>query len=191
MKSVAIAAVLVCALIGRAEANDLGERGAISINGAFALDFTSRSTDAKNDQSVTEVRVAPNGDFFVVPNVSLGGGLLVDYQSQGDTSQTAFGIQARGGYYLPLGSAGIWLQVGFDYLHGKSELATGLGSVNVSYDTFALDVNVPIIIHLAPNFFFGIGPTLRQDIAYSDDVDGNADVKTRVLGITSLVGGVW
>jgi hypothetical protein len=191
MKSVAIAAVLVCALVGQAEANDLGERGAISINGDFVLDITNTSTDADNDVSRTEVLVAPNGDFFVVPNVSLGGGLLVDYTSQGDSSQTSFGLQARGGYYLPLGSAGIWLRLGFDYLHGKAEQSTPLGSFTVTFDKLTLDINVPIIIHLAPNFFFGLGPTIRQDLVASDDVDGNGDVKRRVLGITSLVGGVW
>jgi hypothetical protein len=191
MKSVAIAGVLVCALVGQAEANDLGERGAVSINGAFGLDITSSSTDADNDQSITEVRVAPNGDLFVVPNVSLGGGLLVDYRSQGDASSTAFGLQGRAGYYLPLGSAGVWLQVGFDYLHGKNSFSSALGSIDYTTDTFALDIYVPIIVHLAPNFFFGLGPSLKQDLVYSDDSDAVPDVKRRVLGITSIVGGVW
>jgi hypothetical protein len=191
MKSVAIAAVLVCALVGPAEANDLGERGAFSINGAFGLDFTSTSTDAKNDESVTRVRVSPNGDLFVAPGVSLGGGLLVDYRSQGDFSATAFGLQARAGYYLPLGSAGIWLMAGFDYLHGKNTISTGLGTADYTTDVFALNVYVPLVIHLAPNFFFGLGPSIRQDLTYSDDSDLIADVKTRVLGITSMVGGVW
>jgi hypothetical protein len=191
MKSVAIAAVLLCVLVGQAEANDLGERGAVSINGAFGLDITSTSNDVKGSESVTEVRVAPNGDLFVVPNVSLGGGLLVDYFSQGDSSSTAFGVQARAGYYLPIGSAGIWLMIGFDYLHGKNSVSSGVGSFDYTTDVLALDVYVPLVFHLAPNFFFGLGPSIKQDLTYSDDSNLVTDVKRRVLGVTSMVGGVW
>jgi hypothetical protein len=192
MKSVAIAAVLVCVLVGQAEAADLGERGAMSINGAFAIDITSTSSDAENDTSATEVLVSPNGDLFVAPGVSLGGGLLVDYRSAGDFSSTAFGLQARAGYYLPLGSAGIWVMAGFDFLHGKSKFDSGLGTTESSTDTFALDIFAPIVIHLAPNFFFGLGPTIKQDLVYSDDDDSDLNnVKRRVLGVTSIVGGVW
>ncbi len=50
---------------------------------------------------------------------------------------------------------------------------------------------MPLVIHLAPGFFFGLGPALDQDIAYSDNVDLAPDAKQRTLGVTSIVGGAW
>ena len=190
MKSMAMAVVLVCAMAGSARAKDLGEQGALSINGAFSLDFASHSND-QNDTTTTSVRVAPNGDFFAIPNVSLGGGVLVDYSKSGDTSTTSYGLQARAGYYLPIGSAGIWLQAGLSFAHGESTFSSGVASLTVKSDTFALQVFVPIVIHLAPGFFFGLGPAIDQDIAHSDNNDALPDAKERTLGITSIVGGAW
>src|SRR5258706_3036564 len=122
MKSMAMAVVLVCAWAGSAGAKDLGEQGALSINGAFSLDFASRSNSA-NDTTTTSIRVAPNGDFFAIPNVSLGGGFLVDYSKTGSSSTTSYGLQGRAGYYLPIGSAGHLPPGRFSYPHRESHIS--------------------------------------------------------------------
>ena len=190
MKSMAMAVVLVCAMATSAWAGDLGERGAMSINGAFALDLSSHSND-QNDNTVTSITVAPNGDLFVIPNVSLGGGLIVRYNKSGNVSTTSYGAQGRAGYYLPIGSAGIWLMAGFAYLHGDSSIDTVLGTTGGTSDTFTLQVFMPLVVHLAPGFFIGLGPAISQDLVYSDNDNTQPDAKQRVLGITSIVGGAW
>jgi hypothetical protein len=181
MKTLALSAVLVCALAGTASAKQLGEQGAKSINGAFQLALTSTSNSEGGDD-LLHLRVAPNGDFFVAPSVSLGGGLVVDYLSAGDFSATGIGISARVGYYLPLASIGLWPQVGITYFNQKVDN----GVTDSSEDVLSLQLYVPIVIHLAPNFFFALGPSLDQEL--NDDDDGG---KLRTLGITSMVGGAW
>ena len=181
MKTLALSAVLVCALAGTASAKQLGEQGAKSINGAFQLALTSTS-NSEGGEDLFHLRVAPNGDFFVAPSVSLGGGLVVDYLSAGDLSQTSIGIAGRVGYYLPLASIGLWPQVGITYLNTTFDNGVTDNSENV----ISLQLYVPIVIHLASNFFFGLGPSLDQEL--NDDGD---DGKLRVLGITSMVGGAW
>jgi hypothetical protein len=182
MKTFALSAVLVCALAGTASAKQLGEQGAKSINGAFQLALTSTSNSKGGDDQL-EIRVAPNGDLFVAPSVSLGGGIVVDYLSQGDSSATAIGLQGRVGYYLPLASLGLWPQAGLYYVHVKTDPAFGEGS---SFDLVGLQLYVPIVVHLTSNFFFGFGPSLDQELNDDDD-----DGKSRVLGLTSMVGGAW
>jgi hypothetical protein len=191
MKTMAMAVALVCAMAASASAADLGERGAVSINGSFQLELSNSSTDADNDESITHIVVAPNGDYFVAPNVSLGGGFLISYFEQGDASSTSLGLQARIGYYLPLGSAGIWLLVGGAYSHGLAQ-ATFLGvfEAQAESDVFALQAFLPVIIHLAPGFFFGLGPAATQEVIRDTDNDLNEN-KRRVLGIFSVVGGAW
>lgn len=190
MKSVAIAAVLVCALAQVAEAADLGERGALSINGSFQLSLASVS-NSEADGSTTSVTVAPNGDYFIVPNLSIGGGVSFNYTKFGDSDNTNVGVQGRAGYYLPLGSAGLWLQAGLAYSHGTTGYDFGFFSTNTETDSLAVQVYVPICIHLAPGFFFGLGPVLSQDLYRDDGNDATKDGKVRILGIASMVGGVW
>ena len=192
MKSVAIAAVLVCAMVATAEAADLGERGALSINGSFQLSLASVS-DGKdsNSTSTTSITVAPNGDYFIVPNLSIGGGVSFNYTKIGDNDQTNIGVQGRVGYYLPLGSAGIWLQAGLAYSHGVTGYDFGLFTGSNDVDSVAVQVYVPICLHLAPGFFFGLGPVLSQDLYRDDGESATDDGKVRILGIASMVGGVW
>ncbi len=190
MKSLAFALVLVCAMVASASARELGERGAVSINGSFQLALSSVSSDASNSKSTTILKVAPNGDLFIAPNVSLGLGVSVQYTSIGDSSHTDFGVDGRFGYYLPLGTAGIWLLAGVAYTHGETQVQIfGPITGSADADRLTLELYVPIVLELAPNFFFGLGPVLTQDIQASDSTTG--DAKFRVLGIASTVGGVW
>jgi hypothetical protein len=190
MKSVAIAAVLVCAMVATAEAADLGERGALSINGSFQLSLASVS-NSETDTSSTSITVAPNADYFIVPNLSIGGGVSFNYTKVGDVDNTNIGVTGRAGYYLPLGSAGIWLQAGLAYSHGVTGYDFGLFTGTSDVDSVAVQVYVPICLHLAPGFFFGLGPVLSQDLYRDDGVSATPDGKVRILGIASMVGGVW
>ncbi len=190
MKSMALAAIMICAMTSTASAKLLGELGAKSINGRFQLEVTN-SSNSESDDSVTSVAIAPNGDLFVAPNLSLGGGLQVIYQSSDSVTATAYGIEGRVGYYLALGaSLGAWVQVGGAFQHETFELE-GIGESTT--DSFALQLYVPLCIHLAPNFFIGIGPIFVQDLYVSDDNDtsGDVDAKERTIGVSTLVGGVW
>ena len=192
MKSLALAVTLVCAMTASASAKGLGDRGAKSINGAFTLDLSNRS-DSESDVTTTSITVAPNGDLFVAPNVSLGGGILVGYSKTGDASTTIFGIEGRFGYYLPLGSIGLWMLVGAQYVHASSEIDVPIiGNLNSSGDALALKLFVPLVFNITPNFFLGLGPAFTQEVFVDDDNDNNdPDAKTRVIGITSIVGGAW
>jgi len=190
MKSMALAVALVCAMAASASAKDLGERGAKSINGSFQLELKNTKAEG-SDKSTTAITVAPSVDLFVAPNVSLGGGFLVRYSKTGDIKNTDIGLEARVGYYLPIGSLGLWLLVGGVYLHETTDVPGD--SFDTTENTLALKLYLPLVFHLAPNFFFGLGPIATQEVVVSDgdDIDANDRAKERVLGITAIVGGAW
>lgn len=115
------------------------------------------------------VAVQPAADVFVLPNLSVG--LLLGYSHSSD-QVTDLAARPRLGYALNFSDHfGVWPLVGVTILHETRGGASATGS--------QLNLALPIMIHIVPHLFFGIGPDYNLKIS-------NA---LTYYGVTSMVGG--
>lgn len=119
----------------------------------------------------TTFLVQPALDYFIMPNLSVGGvvGLRV---TTGDPTQTSVSLGARAGYNLAIANLiTFWPQAGLYLSHysagSDSDTSTSLG------------VFAPFLYHVVPHLFVGLGPFFDQPLG-----DGSA-----TFGIHSVVGG--
>jgi hypothetical protein len=117
--------------------------------------------------------VARSGNF-IVPSVSVGGSVTALI---GDNSHSGYGVAARAGYNLNFtDQLGIWPIVGIGYAHES----TGSGAASVSGSATVAHFYVPVLFHIVPRVFVGLGPFYDLKIAG----DGNNS-----YGVRSTVGG--
>ena len=103
-----------------------------------------------------EIRIHPAADYFIIPNVSVGGVAGITYTS-GSPGTTVIDIGARAGYSLGItDKIGIWGRTGIFYSHYSRHPDSS------STTLFRLDA--PILYHLAPHVFAGIGPYFTQNL---------------------------
>jgi hypothetical protein len=125
---------------------------------------------------VTTLSLAPAADYFVINNLSVGGSLILEYQSAGDSSATRFGIGPRVGYnFAWTDMLGVWPKLGFSYTHSNHSLSLDAGLNEMvtnsrSGNAFTLNLFVPIMFHPVPHFFVGFGPFLDTDLSGSDKI---------------------
>jgi hypothetical protein len=138
-----------------------GATGQIAISGDFEAHL----------HSGWELRLHPSLDYFIAPNISVGGLVGITYTS-GIPSITTIDLGVRAGYNLNINEkVGIWPKVGIYYSH----VSEHPDSSNTT--TFRLDA--PFLYHLAPHLFAGIGPYFSLDL----NGGGNG------YGLDSIVGG--
>jgi hypothetical protein len=131
----------------------------------------------------TTVTIAPSGDYFVAPNISVGA--TVGYQ--GGSNTTRLGISVRGGYSIMLTDViSVWPRLGIGYAHLSID---GGGSSSA----IPLIVDVPVLWHPASHFFLGAGFLLGTDLTSSGSVAGMSfDLpKTTNVGVTTMIGGYF
>lgn len=145
------------------------------------------STSMGGDSS-TRVAIMPSLDYFVAPNISIGGQLGIDYTTTSpagggpSTSATVLQVEARVGYNLALGDmASLWPHVGIAYVH-----ASGSGGGSSAY-LVPIVVTAPFLWHPTPHFFLGAGPVFTTSLVAKSG--GNDLPKTTDFGIQALIGG--
>jgi len=180
-------------------AAEMGQPGHLAIDGAFTLAFQhdSASPPMGSSQSTTTILIAPSADYFVAPNISIGGQLEIEHASTpsgdpmmpGDVTVTGLGVGPRVGYLAALGSQiGLWPRVGVLYTHAS--LSTP-GSPDTTSSIFSLAVTAPIMFYPTPHFFIGIGPAFRYDFSAklsSNNMDTDTNKHT-VIALESTIGG--
>lgn len=184
------------AAAGGGAAAAFGAQGQIAIsvdlpltNEAPQFAILHESTSMGGDSS-TEVAILPSLDYFVAPNVSVGGQLGIDYKTTSpagggpSASTTVLQIEARVGYNLPIGDmASLWPHVGIAYLH-----ASGSGGGPSAYSV-PLVITAPFLWHPTSHFFLGAGPVFTTELVFKSG--GNDLPKTTDLGIQALIGGYF
>jgi hypothetical protein len=150
-----------------------------------------RTSVSMGGGSSTDIVIAPSGDYFIAPNISVGA--LVGFSNGpvlgGDG--TTFGVMPRAGYSLALTDVlSIWPRLGIGYFH-TSYSFTGGGSG--SGYVIPLLIEAPILWHPANHFFIGAGPMLSLELANSGESGGmSVDLaKTTNLGVTTMIGGYF
>jgi hypothetical protein len=145
-----------------------GAAGQIAISGELSAHFRKHSGDG------SELGIQPAFDYFIAPNVSVGGVVGLTYAS-GNPSSTTIRVGARAGYNLNLvDNIGFWPMAGVYFSH----FSRRPDSSNSSF----LRVFAPFLYHLVPHLFVGLGPILDLELSGGG---GNS------YGLESTVGGWW
>jgi hypothetical protein len=137
-----------------------GEQGQVVITGELNTAF-----DKVNDVGWV-FRIQPAADYFFMPSISAG---LVAALVFGNDSYKEQLIGARAGYNLNVTeNLGAWAKAGVAYDH-----------ISGGFSTTWLTLDLPIMYHIVPHVFVGVGPYYYLKIAG----DGNTG-----YGFHSLVG---
>ena len=149
-------------------------------------------TVSMGGQSATLVDIAPSIDYFVIPNLSIGALLGIEYGSldaNGTTlptgaTVTEISVEGRVGYNIPLGDGiSIWPRLGIGYQH----ISVSNDGMTASSYVIPLSITVPVLWHPGDHFFVGAGPAFLTQLVYK--AEGNDQPKTTDYGITALIGG--
>jgi hypothetical protein len=153
-----------------------GGAGQVSIAGDFSIGFTHNS-----DSDLSSFVLAPALDYFIIPQLSLGGQIRFGYASVGNTSTTNFGIGPRVGFNIPLGAMfSFYPRAGFDFQHVGVSIE---GGGSDSYNLLSLFLFAPFLWHPVPHFYIGLGPFMDGGIA------GERSARTFTFGLNTTVGG--
>jgi hypothetical protein len=145
-----------------------GAQGQIAISGELNTAFD------KVNKAGWNFGIQPSADYFVAPSISVGG--LVSFNMGNDNFRKEV-VGLRGGFNLNLNEhLGVWGKVGAAYQHASSGTGTTAGSSSTTY----LTADLPIMWHIVPHLFFGVGPYYYFRVAG----DGESG-----YGFHSLVGG--
>jgi hypothetical protein len=172
-------------------AAEFGQAGQIAISGDLQASFVHESQSLPNGGSSTSVNVIqiqPSLDYFVAPNISVGGAIPITHGDFGSGTLTGIGILARAGYNLHLAPLlSLWPQLSIGYVHESFDPGGGVASQ--SGYTVPLRIFAPLLIHPVAHLFVGIGPVFQTELI--SKVGGQDAGKTTDFGIASVVGGYF
>jgi hypothetical protein len=154
------------------------------------------SSFSNNGGSEFGFTLAPAADYFVIDNLSLGLEVLFGYDTVSPPSNpaplpqpqsinvTTYGIAPRIGYNIPIGNLlSIWPKVFFEHA-GYSLGGGGQGYANIQF----FGAYAPILYHLVPHFYIGIGPNVLFELGESTDgASGNSKITS--YGVFASAGG--
>lgn len=102
--------ILASPLAGQSYAVD---RGSLRIGGNASFSSTGTSVNGTDeDDRLTQLAIAPQIEFFVVPGLALGGELVLSRLSDGDDSFTAYGLGPAITYFFGSGPRSVWPFIG-------------------------------------------------------------------------------
>ena len=178
--------------------SDFGAKGQISVNVDLPLTNDAPQLAILNtsytmgQDSTTTVVIAPALDYFVAPNISIGGQLGYRHDSQTPAGSaisftgTGFIIGVRGGINIPLGSTlSFWPRLSLTY---SSWTGGGYTDSAVPLAIFA-----PLLWHPASHFFIGGGPVFATELSHQSEAAGvsYAQPKRTDIGLQAIVGGYF
>ena len=127
-----------------------GEQGQFVISGEMNAGFT------KVNHAGWVLGVKPAADYFIVPSISIGAALGF---AIGNDDAKGFEVGARAGYNLNVTeNIGVWPIVGVSY-----NKVTGAN--NSGFSSTYGNLYLPLLYHIVPHVFAGIGPFYNLKIA--------------------------
>jgi hypothetical protein len=158
-----------------------GAKGQVVISSDAALSFRKRNDDG------TRFELVPAFDYFVSPNLSVGGFLRFVYDSAGDGHTAEFSLGPRVGYNILLSDIfSFWPKIGLSYAMTSTTNRVNNGQ-NVFVDQtssssgLALNIFAPFLLHPVPHFFVGFGPFI--------DAALGGDARSTEFGARLTLGG--
>lgn len=140
---------------------------AFSTDAALAVE---RRTQV-DTSATTTVSIYPAADYFVVKNLSLGGGIGIGYVRTGDFRALIFKTGPRIGYNFELGKlVSLWPKLGVLYSHTQSRgdfdiSSGGDDTLGVRNNGAAITMFAPCMLLPTSHFFAGFGPFLDTDLS--------------------------
>jgi hypothetical protein len=182
LPSALLVGCLLTAVPGLAAAQDPAPPPPPAAIGALGQGFGDTGQLVISSQMLTEFlkandvgwrfTIQPAIDYFIMPSVSIGGVLGL---TLGDGDYRRVRVAGRAGYNLNVTEhISIWGLAGISFTNEK--LVVGTAS-----STF-FNLHVPVMIHIVPHLFFGVGPF------YDAKLSGDA---SNIYGFLSMVGGWW
>jgi hypothetical protein len=146
-------------------AADLGKQGNFVISNRANLGF-SQSFHGGGPT----IDLAPELDYFIVPNVAIGGALILHH----DDHNSTFGVQPQAAYHLVISDSwSFWPRLAVTLTAGSP------GDVSV-------ELSAPFLLHPVEHFFFGFGPSLTTDVTPPSGAHS-----FNAFGSTFIVGGYF
>jgi hypothetical protein len=163
-------------------------------SGGINMGFAGQSQNNNGPSSWT-FTLQPAADYFVIQGLSIGGVIRYEHGHTSSTDPTTntttssdydtFGIGARIGYNIPISDLlSWWPKVGLIFSDTSTSGASG--------NTFDVNLYAPLLLHMAPHFFVGLGPGIATDLAASASANGQSvsnPTKTTSYGLYFTIGG--
>ena len=172
----------------------LGTVGQLVISDDMQIALLRQSQSIQGQsRDITQIQLQPALDYFVSPNLSIGGQIRIAHASidNGNSStntSTTLGVLPRIGYNVALSpTSSIWPRVALGYVHTNGDSYGG--QITSSSYTVSLEVFVPLVFQPVPHFFLGGGPLVSTDLI--SKTDSNDGVKTTNIGLQSTIGGYF
>lgn len=142
----AIAASTPSALAFGGTAAELGQPGNFVVSNRANLGVTQPLY--KNP--TTTILLAPELDYFVADNFSIGGAVVLDITTP--HGETAFGVVPQAGYNVVFSNTWSW------WPRLAVTLMTGAPAA------IDVELSAPFLVHPAEHFFFGFGPAIETNL---------------------------
>jgi hypothetical protein len=142
--------------------------------------------------SSTVLAIEPSADYFIAPNLSIGGLIGIRYVSTTapagalsiSGNSTTVMAEVRVGYNLALGETlSLWPRIGIGYSHASA------GQLIDSAYSVPLVAFAPLLWHPVRHFFLGAGPIFTT--ALVERSGGLDQPKTTDIGIQADLGGTF
>jgi hypothetical protein len=171
----------------------MGTVGQLAISDDMQIAFLRQSQSQGGQGDVTQFQLQPALDYFVSPNLSIGGQVRIVHQSK-DTGAgtsntvTTLGLLPRIGYNVALSpTSSIWPRLALGYVHTSTDSYGG--QITSSGYVVSVEVFVPLVFQPVPHFFLGGGPLVTTDVI--SKIEGVDAVKTTNIGLQSTIGGYF
>jgi hypothetical protein len=142
-------------------------------------------------------------DYFVTQRFSLGLAASYFRLSQDIPDQTnvfaptytGFLFAPRAGYAVPLSPiVSLWPRLGLTIMNLELEAEFGGASSSSGATYYAVTIEAPLVLTIAPHVFIGLGPTLDQSVSGSSDntsqgTSMSEDVSATNFGFQASLGG--
>lgn len=147
--------------------------------------------DINTGDNSTHIGISPNGAYFILKNVGVGGNLMIDHNKSGSNKVTDIGIGPFARYYFGSAKARPLVQAGFSFLSSKVKGPT-FSSTNTGSNIFlgggvAVFINDNVTIEIitgysntkykgfesSGGFRLGIGFQVYLSRRQVDDLRGN------------------
>jgi hypothetical protein len=154
----------------------------ITSGAQVSVAHTVSSYPEGSTRRTTNITLTPSLEYLVTDHLTVGARLYLGMTKSEDwgTSWVA-GASPVIGYLIPLGGRlALWPKVGASYTYYSNEAGPGWRSIGIG----AL---LPVVVHVAPNFFVGAGPHIAFSSWSSGGYEGRSSDLT--TSFETMIGG--
>lgn len=181
MKKLCFGLFLSLFLTGFSFAQNNLEAGSSIIHGG--LSFTSTSYE-HSDNATNVLSVTPGILFFLIDNLAIGGDLLYQRTSHGDWNSSTFGIGPALRFYLPMGTAQPFVNLGFTFTSSSDKDIDGSLTNLLFSGGGGVDIMIAKNVAVEPFLMYHIGSSKWSKSSTSSSYS----IFEVGVGITSFLG---